>query len=387
MLTEERITRPGYCAAQQRNGKGNEACCSEQNKHIWSTNTVIQIISKLEYCGATVNFRYGKKSYKDKDHTKNPRDKWVIFEGTHPEIVDRETWETAQRCRKTVRRSDQGPANPLTGKLFCADCGAKMYNHRKAGGKPASQNPNTGKVYLRSPADFYVCSSHTNAQQKFMKKCTQHHIGTKAVRAVILEAIKAASAYAKSNETDFIKQVREASAIQQDESAKSHKKRLAKEQKRVAELNALIRRIYEDNVNGKLSDKRFELLSDEYETEQAALEQSIARLQAELDSFNADSMRADKFIGLIQKYTDFTELTGAMINEFVDKVIVGEAEKLNGDRVQDVDVYLNFIGKFDAPPIELSPEEIAEDERKAKRREYERDYRERKRQKLTQQYA
>ncbi len=155
MFTEEGVERPGYCAAQQRDGRGNEACCNEQDKHIWSPTTVAYLISKLEYCGATVNFRYGKKSYKDKSHSKNPLDKWMIFEDTHPQIIDRETWETAQRCRKTVRRSDHGPANPLTGKLFCADCGAKMFNHRRAGGKPASQNPKTGKIYYRPPTDSY----------------------------------------------------------------------------------------------------------------------------------------------------------------------------------------------------------------------------------------
>ncbi len=182
---------------------------------------------------------------------------------------------------------------------------------------------------------------------------------------MILETIKAATVYAQTNEADFVKQIREASTLQQDEAAKSHKKRIAKEQKRISELNNLIRRIYEDNVNGKLSDKRFEVLSEEYETEQANLEQSILKLQEELDSFNADSMRADKFIGLVRRYTDFTELTGAMINEFVDKVLVHEACKVNGRREQNIDVYLNFIGKYDIP----APDPDAEEERRERKRE------------------
>jgi DNA invertase Pin-like site-specific DNA recombinase len=386
MLTEEKIIRPGYNQVQKHDGRGNKACCDESEKYTWTGTTVASIISKPEYRGATVNFRYGKKSYKEKAHKRNPQEKWLIFEDTHPAIIDPETWETAQRCRKTVKRTDTfGAANPLTGKLFCADCGATMYNHRKAGGKPACQNPNTGTVYLRPPADFYVCSSHTNAAQKFKKDCTKHYISTSAARAVILTTIKAASAYARSNEAEFIQRVRDASAIRQEEAAKSHRKRIAKEPTRIMELNTLIRRIYEDNVNGKLSDKRFELLSQEYEREQSRLEESAARLQAELDSFDADSMKADRFIGLVQKYTDFTELTGPMINEFLDKAIVYEATRINGERVQDIDVYLNFIGKFDAPPLELTPEEIAEEERKARRRANQRAYNARVRQRRQQQ--
>ena len=387
MLTEEKVIRPGYNWAQKNDGKGNKACCDEAEKCTWTCVSVADIISKPEYRGATVNFRFAKKSYKDKAHQLNPQEKWLIFENTHPAIVDAETWETAQRCRKTVKRTDTlGVANPLTGKLFCADCGAKLFNHRRPGGqKPNYQNPNTGKVYMRSAIDAYECSTHTNARNRFKEQCSAHHISTKAVRAVVLETIKAASAFAKSNEADFIERVHEASAVRQEEAAKGHRKRIAKEQKRIAELNTLIRRIYEDNVNRKLSDKRFELLSADYEQEQSQLEESCARLQAELDSFDADSMRADRFIGLVQKYTDFTELTAPMINEFLDKAIVYEAARIDGERVQSIDVYLNFIGKFEAPPPELSPEEIAEEERLARRRACQRAYNARVREKRKQQ--
>ena len=147
MLTEEKIIRPGYYVAQQRDGKGNKACTDENNKYVWSATTIAQIISKPEYMGHTVNFRYRKRSYKDKVHIKAPKEDRLIFENTHPEIIDPETWETAQQCRKTQRRADSfGAANPLTGKLFCADCGAKMFNHRKKGGKPNYRNETTGKL-------------------------------------------------------------------------------------------------------------------------------------------------------------------------------------------------------------------------------------------------
>jgi hypothetical protein len=138
---------------------------------------------------------------------------------------------------------------------------------------------------------------------------------------------------------------------------------MAKEQKRITELNGLIRRTYEDNYNGKLSDKQFELLSSEYEREQNQLEESIAKLQAELDSFNADTDRADRFISIVKRYTDFSELTPSMITEFVDKILVHEADKSSGEREQAVEIYLNFIGKFDVPNPEPTPEEIAAEEK------------------------
>ena len=307
------------------------------------------------------------------------------FREYHPAIVDSETWETAQQCRKTVRRIDTfGEANPLTGKLFCADCGAKMYNHRKQGGKPNYTNPTTGKTYMRSPADFYVCSKHTNAAHRFQATCTKHHVGTKAVRTFILEAIKAASIFVQTDEAQFINQIREASEVRQEETAKAYKKRLTKAQKRVAELNGLFRKIYEDNSSGKLSDKRFEMLSSEYEQEQEELEKAIAEMQTALDNFTEDSTRADKFIDLVKRYTDFSELTTPMINEFVEKVIVYEANTSSGERVQDLEIYLNFIGKFELLPQELTEEEERQQMLIKRRRESQRRYEAKRRAKMKQ---
>ncbi len=390
-LTQEQVERPSYHMVSS-GIISHLSGYDEDTPFLWNGTTIATIIAKPEYMGHTVNFRFYKESYKDKNPKKNPQENWTIFEDTHPAIVDRETWETAQRCRKTMKRTDSlGEANPLTGKMFCADCGARMYNHRNPHERPHYRNPNTGKMYMRCPTDVYACSTHNNAKRKFEKACSLHNIRTAVVRELVLETIKAASGFVKSNEAEFIRQVRETSAIQQDEAAKSHRKRIAKGQKRIAELNTLIRKIYEDNVNGKLTDKRFELLSADYENEQAALELSIEQLQAELDSFNADTTRADKFIEIVQRYTDFTELTTPMINEFVDKILVFEADKSSGEREQQVDIYLNFIGKFELPAPELSPEEIAEEERKralrAKRREYEARYRAKKRQRREQKSA
>ena len=189
--------------------------------------------------------------------------------------------------------------------LYCK--GWLQQSPNKPRSKPHRRNPNTGKVYMRAPTDVYGCSTHSNAKAKFEKGCTLHNIRTAVIRQLVLETIQAASQFAKSNEAKFIKQVMESSAIRQESAAKSHRKRIAKEQKRIAELNNIIRRIYEDNICGKLTDKRFEALSAEYEQEQETLEKSIAELQAALDSFHADSMRADK---LYKEYEKLAKVKG-----------------------------------------------------------------------------
>ena len=322
--------------------------------------------------GHTVNFRTSKESYKDKRPKLMPKEEWSIFENTHPPIIDSETFDLAQRCRKVVRRTDSlGEANPLTGLLFCYDCGAKLYNHRKP--KATIYVNKKGYNCKRAPQDIYACSTYSLSIRKFDKKCTQHNIRTVVVRELVLDIIKSVSGFVKSNEAEFIKQVRETSNINQTATVKSHKKRIKKEQKRIDELNTLIRKIYEDNVSGKLTDKRFELLSSEYETEQSELEQSVETLQNEIDNFDADSVRADKFIEIVKRHTNFDELTPTMIHEFIEKIIVHEAVKDDGERTQRVDIYLNFIGKFDAPIPEPTPEEIAEEETKIRKRKMHRE--------------
>lgn len=375
IFADEKIERPSYYMTAR--GFSNRTQYDSSTPYAWSGNTVARLIGKPEYLGHTVNFRSYRDSYKDKRAKEAPKEDWAIFENTHPAIVDRETWETAQRCRKTVRRTDcLGEANPLTGLVFCADCGAKLYNHRIP--YPTTFVNKKGYTCTHCPRDVYVCSTYSLTGRRFNRQCSSHSIRTAVLRELVLDAIKKVSGFVKSNEAEFIHQVREASAVRQMETAKSHKKQIAKEQKRVEELNTLIRRIYEDNVSGKLTDKRFALLSAEYEREQAELEQSIKTLQAGLDSFDADTVRADKFIEIVKKYTDFTELTAPMIHEYVEKIVVHEADKSSGERTQKVDIYLNFIGKFDVPVPEPTPEEIAEEEKaklkRARHREAQRKY-------------
>jgi hypothetical protein len=183
-----------------------------------------------------------------------------------------------------------------------------------------------------------------------------HYVKTSALRALVLDAIRKVSAYARENEAEFVRRVRENAEVQSAEAAKAQKKQLAKSQKRCAELDTLIKRLYEDKVGVSLTQKRFDILSREYEDEQENLEKQIAELQAGLDRFSEDGERAEKFMGLVRRYKDFSELSAAMLSEFVQKILVHEAERINGQRDQTVDVYLNFIGKFEVPGQEQDAE-------------------------------
>ncbi|MDL2258165.1 recombinase family protein [Eubacteriales bacterium OttesenSCG-928-K08] len=366
IFAEDKVERPSYHMTVR--GYAKRGYHDMEHPYAWSGNTIGNIIGKPEYMGHTVNFRTYKDSYKDKQTKHATPEDWVIFEDTHPAIIDRETWETAQRCRKTVRRTDSlGEANPLTGLVFCADCGAKMYNHRIP--LPTEYHHPSGKTYIRPPKDVYSCSTHSLTRRKYDEQCSLHHIRTIVLRELALDAIRTVSGYVKENEAAFIRQVREASTVRQEETAKAHRRRISKEKKRVAELNTIIKKLYEDTATGKLTDKRFDMLAAEYEREQAELEQSIEMLQAELDSFHADGERADRFITIVKRYTDFTELTPAMISEFIERIVVHEGDKSSGEREQRVDIYLNFIGKYEAPVQEVSAEELAEEEVQREKRE------------------
>lgn len=265
---------PAVYAAKQGRGvwKSKEEF---PNPYNWSGYIVGQILSKPEYMGHTVNFRSHKQSYKDKNPVMNPQEDWLIFENTHEAIVDKEMWELAQKLRKTPRRHDTlGEANPLTGLLFCADCGAKMTNHRSKGG--TENNP--------YPSDFYDCSTYTLAHQKRTHACSGHYIRTKAVRELVLETIRTASTFAIANQDEFMKKVRSASQIRQAEVAKDTKRKLNKDRKRIAELDTIIKKLYESFAIGRITDERFDTLLAEYEAEQKALVTSVLDAESHLSS-------------------------------------------------------------------------------------------------------
>ena len=357
ILYRDKVESPAAYLARQGRGlwKSKE---NIDRPYAWSDFIVGRILSKPEYMGHTVNFRSHKESYKDKQPIFHAPEDWLIFEDTHEAIVDKGTWELVQKLRGTPRRIDTlGEANPLTGLVFCADCGAKMYNQRTRGSDT--------KPY---PSDAYECSSYKLAGQRRTAVCSNHHISTKALRALILETIKVTSTYAISNEAEFIQKVRAASEVQQAQAAKDLKSKLNKDKRRFDELDTIIKKLYESYAVGRIGEERFDTLLAGYEQEQATLRQSIAEGESALGSFEQDTANVGHFLDLARKYTNFSELTTPMINEFIEKIVVHAPDKSTGDRVQEVDIYLKFIGKFDAPMPEPTPEEIAEQERLQKER-------------------
>lgn len=345
ILSEEQIERPSYYLAK----RGLGTCRSNNNTatpYVWRGATVRDILSKPEYMGHTVNFRSYKESYKDKRAKKTPKEDWVIFKSTQEAIVSEEMWNKVQELRKTVRRTDTvGEANPFTGLLYCADCGAKMYNHRGGAGRARNwKGELNGK--RRPDRDEYNCSTYNLSRQSYDKQCSQHYIRTEVVRKLVLETIKAVSDYVITNEEEFINRIYSSSRDKQKESIRSLKRKIA----------------------------------------QDTIEISMENAKAEIEKYESDTVRADKFIELVKRYTDFSELTTPMLNEFVEKILVHEADYSSGERVQEVEIYLNFIGKFELPVKEPTAEEIAEHEklkvRRAKKAEYNRRYMEKRRKRI-----
>ncbi len=352
ILYRDKVECPAAYLARQGSGpwKSKE---SIDRPYAWSDFIVGRILSKPEYIGHTVNFRSHKESYKDKQPVYHTPDQWRIFENTHEAIIDKATWELAQTLRGTPRRIDTlGEANPLTGLVFCADCGAKMYNQRTRGSET--------KPY---PSDAYECSSYKLGGQRRTASCSNHHISTKALRALILETIKTASAYAVSNQDEFMEKVRAASQLRQAETVKAAKRKLNKDRKRITELDGIIKKLYESFAVGRISEERFDGLLAEYEAEQRTLRDGVAEAEQQIAVFEEETANAGEFLVLAKKYTNFSELTTPMINEFIEKVVVHAPDRSDGDRVQEVDIYLKFIGKFDLPAPELTEEELKEQER------------------------
>jgi len=349
-----------------------------KNPYAWNERTVSRILGKEEYMGHVVNFRSSKKNFKSKRQTFHGKEDWLIFEDVHEPIVTKEEWEMVQKLCGTKRRQDKhGEVSPLTGLVFCAECGAKLYHSHRGSGQRKSDN-------------FYECSTYNLGQKKFEEPCTVHFITITALEEIILEAIRKSAGYVRQYEERFIQMVRENSSLRQGETLKTYGKKIAKNERRIVELDKLFSSLYEDKVKGVITEERFAQMSGGFEKEQTMLREENAAMQSEIDAFNEDNQKADKFVSLVRKYTRFEELTTPMINEFVEKVVVHEAvwseqtetQKRKGTRSQTVDVYLKYIGCFSTPDTrteeEIEAERIAE-EKLERRRTYNREYQRRKR--------
>ena len=369
ILRYDKVETPSNYFA--RKGVGNWQRPKKAGPYDWDGEGVSRILSKPEYLGHTVNFRFHKESYKSKKMIPNPKEEWMIFENTHKAIVDQETWELVQKLRKTKRRTDTVyEANPLTGLLLCADCGERMHNRRGR----HMQKDGTEKMQ-----DVYECGTYKRSLRRTEHACCTHYVTTAAIRELLLLTLRTVCPWAIQNKEAFAARVREESELRHKSAAKEAKRQMASMKKRHAELDVLIQKLYETYALDKMPEDRYLALSAGYEKEQKDLAERIAKCQQELEAFETDSDRIEKFLALAERYTDFSELTTPMINEFVDRIEVHAPDKSSGKRRQQIDIYLNFIGNFPIPAQEDASEETPEEKELAEKRAgYRRKYQRRK---------
>ena len=355
-LKEEKVLIPSAYLAQH--GEGVNKNKTFKDVYGWGSSTICNILEKREYLGHTINFKT-RKHFKDKKSHYVPEDEWTIFENTHEAIIDQQTFDLVQKIRGNVRRYPDGwgEAAPLTGLLYCADCGGKMYVHRTNNGKRISQ---------------YTCSQYSKVPVG--KLCTtQHRINEDVVLSLVSEMLKAIAEYAKHDRSEFIRVVQEAQSSQQTAEVRKQRTRLATAKQRVSELEVLLCKIYEDNILGKLSDSRYEMLDAQYAKEQGELTAEIFALEKAVKGYEKHEKDADRFIALIDKYENFDTLTVTMLNEFVEKILVHERDRKGSrDTTQEVEIYFNFVGRFVPPAfgeVELTPEELEEIRKKEERKD------------------
>ncbi len=348
ILCQEKVLIPSAYA---------EKNCPENNHHRkgnydpyrWSPTVVGNILDKKEYLGHTILGKTISESYKTKKRRKATAEELMIFENTHPAIIDEETWNNVHRLRKVIHRPNRvGPQCRLTGILYCSECGAKMTNKRKSPEKMRYDSDNC-----------YICSSYRH----LTKDCTMHYIKVSVIENLIITAIRRINYFVRIDEARFIQKVKEKVNYHHEETINGHKKIIKRNEKRIDELNNLVKKLYEAFATGKILDKHFERLLMEYDREQQELEKTVEKLQNEIDTYKNDNLKVDKFITLVKKYTDFTELTTPMLNEFIEKIVVHETEIFEDERKQKIEIYFNFIGAFDIPADIITPEEIEEEKR------------------------
>lgn len=329
-LTEQNIPTPGTLE-YRRTGSTRRYYPDYPCK--WATNTVCHILERKEYLGHTVNFKTESPSYKVKKTVYTPEEKQMVFENTHEPILDRDTWERVQELRKQRKRPNRyGEVGLFSGLLFCADCGSVLYQQRYQTEKRKQ--------------DCYICGSY----KKRTTDCTAHFIRTDHLAAGVTENIRKITSYAAKHESRFRKLLIEQNEDGGKKKDAARRKELEAAEKRITELSAIFKRLYEDSVAGRITDERFTELSADYEMEQKQLKDRAVELEAELSKAQEATANADRFLKVIHKHMGFEELTHTLLREYVQKIVVHECyHDENGIRRQDVEIFYNFVGKVELP--------------------------------------
>ena len=333
ILTERKILCPTYYALEKG---GKPRTVLPADKYTWNGPVVAKILDRRDYLGHTVKFKTHVKSYKVHKTIYNSPDQWKVFEGTHEAIIDKETFEIVQKIRAGKRRPTRMGEMPMfSGLLYCADCGRKLSFHRKADDPPEKHH--------------YLCENYRSNTAN----CTMHYIRNVVVERIVLENLKEVIQYVSNYEDEFVRMIMDSDMRQRNRELSQKKKRLAEIKKRIGELDTIFQRIYEDNIIGKLSDERFMKMSKGYEDEQHTLQTEADEIQSELQQEEKKSVDVKRFLAIVKKYTDLTELTPEILREFIDKIIVHAPDKSSGRRLQEIEIIYNHIGEFDRSKVTL----------------------------------
>ena len=338
-LTERRILTPAAYYAS----RGRKASNIKRGlPYAWDASTVADIMDRWrEYLGHTVNFKTRKKSYKSKKVIHNPESEWMIFENTHDPIWTEAIADAARAARQTRRRpTKMGEMGMFSGMMFCADCGSVMYQCRATN--------------FRREQEYYLCAGY----RKSRDFCGQtHSIRTVILEELILENLREIVSFASRSKDEFVRLVMDSDLRQRDRDLAKRKRQLADSEKRITELDAIFKRLYEDNISGKLSDERFQKLSADYEKEEQELKVLTSSLQKEVELEESKSADVDRFLSVVERYTDIPELTPCILHEFVEKIIVHAASDPKGkNRTQEIDIYYKGIGALEMSKVTASME-------------------------------
>ena len=356
----------------QDRGTAKSRKLNEENRYNWNKATITHILKRQEYCGDVVNFKT-EKHYKDKRNHYVDKDKWQIIPDVHEPIIDRSTYENVQRILKNApvkRPNGDGEIYALSGLMYCKDCGTKM--HIRTIHK-------SGKVQ-----HVTYCSEYAKGKSKHPKCHSPHRIDVDDVMENLTEVLRKIAQYSLANKEEFEALVKSSLAKEQTEEIKKQQKRIPQITDRMEQIERVMNKLYEDNALGNIGPKRYELLSRKYAEEYYTLKAEQEKIEERLSEFENANQRAKNFIKLAESYSDFEELTPTAINEFISKIVVHERDvKRAKYAVQRIEVYFNYIGKFEnelTKEIEPTEQEMIqmreeiEEDKKEKSRVYHRAY-------------
>jgi hypothetical protein len=300
---------------------------------MWQTKTVVGILSRPEYTGCIVNFKTHKKSYKIKKTVLNDPADWKVFENAHEAIIDKETYDTVQRIRDGRRRWEpMGEMPPLSGMVFCADCGSIMYQVRGRG--------------WTHDKEYFVCATY---RKRGKQLCPSHQIRNVVIEEILLQHLREVTAFAREHEDEFVEMVTKASSKNTEKALRESRKEYEQAKARIAKLDTIVQRLYEDNVEGKISDERFMKMSATYDAEQKELESRVSELEKTIETTKEKSANISHFLKLVKQYTDIRDLDAEIIRTFVERINVYKAEKVNGRRQQRIQIIFNCSGEINLP--------------------------------------